>query len=191
VGLLLKVSTAVDVLIGPFVDDADGNTEENGLTIEDSDVLLSKNGGALTAKHDANDAVFDAIGYYTCPLDVTDTNTLGRLQLCCHMGGALTVYHEYNVVTANVYDTFCGADALDVELGSLNDITAAEVWNVALEGAITAKEQMNIQTAALAGKSSGGGTATIKFRDQGDSKDRITATVDANGNRTAITNDGA
>ncbi|MDK1103801.1 MAG: hypothetical protein QGD93_09335 [Actinomycetota bacterium] len=36
------------------------------------------------------------------------------------------------------------------------------------------------------GKSSGGGTGTIVFRDVNDSKDRISATVDSDGNRTAI-----
>jgi hypothetical protein len=70
-------------------------------------------------------------------------------------------------------------------------VVAAAVWAEAMEGALTAKEQMNINHAALAGKSSGGGTATIKFRDAGDAKDRIEATVDADGNRTAMTNDGA
>ena len=47
----LKQSTSVDVLIGPFVDDADGDTPATGLTL---DVELSKNGQALTAKADAN-----------------------------------------------------------------------------------------------------------------------------------------
>ena len=38
-----------------------------------------------------------------------------------------------------------------------------------------------------AGKVSGGGTASIKFRSTGDDVDRIQATVDAYGNRTAVT----
>jgi hypothetical protein len=66
-----------------------------------------------------------------------------------------------------------------------------DFWDEPMEGALTAREQMNINTAALAGKSSGGGTATIKFRDQADSKDRITATVTAEGDRTAVTADGS
>ena len=33
---------------------------------------------------------------------------------------------------------------------------------------------------------SGGSTATLKYRDYGDTKDRMTVTVDANGNRSAI-----
>lgn len=43
--------------------------------------------------------------------------------------------------------------------------------------------------AALGGKASGMATTTAVFRSMNDSKDRITATVDANGNRTAVTLD--
>ena len=46
----LRANTAVDVLIGPFVDSTDGNTTEDGLTISQADVKLSKNGQALTQK---------------------------------------------------------------------------------------------------------------------------------------------
>ena len=48
-----------------------------------------------------------------------------------------------------------------------------------------------IMFAALSGKSTGGGTTTLTFRDSGDAKARITATVDENGNRTAMTLDGS
>lgn len=46
-----------------------------------------------------------------------------------------------------------------------------------------------LMAAALAGKASGMGTTTGVFRAIDDSKDRITATIDANGNRTAVTLD--
>ena len=169
-GLIIKVSTARTVLIGPFLDSGDGNTTEELLTIEDSDVLLSKNGGALTAKNNVSDATHDNLGYYACPLSATDTNTLGTLQLCVHMAGALPVYHEYNVVTEP-----------DVADATLDEV---------IEGTVTLREAANIILAACAGKSSGGGTATHKFRDQADTKDRITATVTTHGDRTAIVNDG-
>jgi hypothetical protein len=43
-----------------------------------------------------------------------------------------------------------------------------------------------LNLSVLAGKSSGGGTATIIFRDTADGTDRVTATVDADGNRTGV-----
>lgn len=47
-------------------------------------------------------------------------------------------------------------------------------------------EALTLMRAALVGKSTGGGGATVKFRDKADSKDRITASVDGDGNRTAV-----
>ena len=55
----------------------------------------------------------------------------------------------------------------------------------------TFRKVINVMSAALAGKASGGGTANIKYRDLGDTKDRIDETVDADGNRTAVTLTGA
>ena len=59
-----------------------------------------------------------------------------------------------------------------------------------IEGTITSRQLQRILLAALAGKSVGGGTSTSIFRDNGDTKDRISATVDGHGNRTHITLDG-
>ena len=60
-----------------------------------------------------------------------------------------------------------------------------------VEGSLTFRQMLRLFTSVLAGKSAGGGTVTLTFRDNADSKDRITATVDASGNRTAMTLDGA
>jgi hypothetical protein len=51
----------------------------------------------------------------------------------------------------------------------------------------TLEETLKICLAALAGKVSGGDTTTITFRAADDSVDRIVATVDSSGNRSAIT----
>jgi len=323
-GLWLKQSTAVDVIVGPFVDKTDGNTAETGLTVTQAEVRLSKNGGNMAQKNEATSLVHDELGYYDCNLDATDTNTLGRLQLMIHESAdALPVYHEYMVVTANVYDTLCSTDVLQADLtqmggvaqsatdlkdfadagynpatdkvtgvllcdqttlvdttttntdmittaqvntevdnalntaipgaptansineriaaiddltqaagggdlaailgdtnmlqtdwvnggrldlildtlaleatvAALNDITADTVWDEVMDtnapaNANSARELVNLIAGVLAGKSSGGGTATIVFRDLGDTKDRQSATVTADGNRTAVTVDG-
>ena len=52
------------------------------------------------------------------------------------------------------------------------------------------RETVNVIAAAVAGKLSGGGTVNRVFRALGDNKDRITAVVDANYNRTTSTPDG-
>jgi hypothetical protein len=48
---------------------------------------------------------------------------------------------------------------------------------------------MRLHNSALGGKASGLGTTTAVYRDLADTKDRITATVDSDGNRTAVTRD--
>lgn len=101
----LRANTAVDVLIGPFVDSTDGNTEETALTISQADVKLSKNGQTLAQKTDANAAVHDANGMYNCPLDTTDTNTEGNLVLIVHETGALFVRHEFNIMAEAAWDS--------------------------------------------------------------------------------------
>jgi len=66
-------------------------------------------------------------------------------------------------------------------------VTPEGVWGHELEGTFTAGQLMQLMAATLAAKSSGGGTGTITFRDLLDTLDRISADVDANGNRTSVT----
>lgn len=102
----LRANTAVDILIGPFVDDTDGKTAETGLTI---DVELSKLGQALANKSDAtapvHDAAGDIDGYYNCELDTTDTNTEGTLTVVCFAAGALPVRHDFMVLAEAAWDS--------------------------------------------------------------------------------------
>ncbi len=134
--MYLKQSTAATVKLGPFVDSTDGNTAETGLTISQADVRLSKNGGDLAQKNDATACTHDELGVYDCPLNTTDTNTLGRLQLYVHEAGALPVWATYMVIPANVYDSLFGSDKLqthlvEIDIDPLDDIADA-VWDEAL-----------------------------------------------------------
>lgn len=63
------------------------------------------------------------------------------------------------------------------------------VWDEQVDGTVTARQSVRLANSALAGKASGLGTTTAVFRDLADTKDRLTATVDADGNRTAVTRD--
>lgn len=75
-------------------------------------------------------------------------------------------------------------------------LTSANIADVILDDAdgvevgLTVRQALRVIAAAVAGKVSGGGTTTIVFRNAlADDTDRITATVDNDGNRTAITLD--
>lgn len=226
---ILKQSTAATIKLGPFIDDTDGKTAETGLTIAQADVRLSKNGGDFAQKNSTTSTTHDENGYYDISLNATDTGTLGRLRVAVSKSGALPVWQDFLVVTANVYDTLCSTDSLDVNVTSLADdvITAAKfdestafpltsadssttrvarvgadgdtletlsdeiaakmASSEVIEGTYTLKDAIRIILAFAAGKVSGGGTASIKFRSMGDDVDRIQATVDSSGNRTAVT----
>lgn len=118
----LKQSTAITLKIGPFLDDTDGKTAETGLTITQADVRLSKNGANIAQKTEATSCTHDELGIYGCPIDATDTATLGRLQLWVHESGALPVFHEYMVVTANFYDSVCGTDVLQADMTQMGGV---------------------------------------------------------------------
>lgn len=73
---------------------------------------------------------------------------------------------------------------------SLSAAGIDSIWDEVMEGAApTARQAMRLYLSALASKLSGSGTGTLIFNDYGDTKPRITATVDANNNRTAIVTD--
>lgn len=180
--LILRQGATPVLKIGPFVDENDGKTPETGLSIGQADVRLAKAGGDMAQKNSTGAVVHDELGIYDCPLNATDTNTLGRLRLVVVKSGALPVFHDYMVMSSQVWNSLFSTDRLEVDVAELS---------VALEGALTLAQALRIILAALAGESDGGGTATIHFRDQADTKNRITATVDGDGNRTAISVDGS
>lgn len=213
----LKQSTSVDVPIGPFLDSTDANTIESGLTLTQPDIRLKKNGGAWAQKNAAQTLSHEENGYYEVTLDATDTNTLGLLRLAVHESGALPVWDDFLVLPANVYDSLiAGTDTLDVQVTGMgaNVITSSAINTDAItstglaasaaneiadavfdradavETGLTFRQAMRLIAAAEAGKLSGAATTTIIIRNAiADSKDRITATVTADGNRTAITTD--
>ncbi len=71
------------------------------------------------------------------------------------------------------------------------DLTAVAdaVLDETIEGTITLRQAMRLALAVLTGKATGGGTTTITFRDTTDGVNRVVATVDADGNRSAVTRD--
>ncbi|RWG02562.1 hypothetical protein [Mesorhizobium sp.] len=58
-----------------------------------------------------------------------------------------------------------------------------------IEAGLTVRQGLRLFASALLGKANGLGTTIAKFRDTNDTKDRITATVDAAGNRSSVTLD--
>jgi hypothetical protein len=81
-------------------------------------------------------------------------------------------------------------DAMALTAGERSTLAAAILDLAdAIESGVTLRGSQRLILASLAGKLSGAATATVTIRNVGDSKDRITATVDESGNRTAVTTD--
>lgn len=125
--LYLKQSTAATIKLGPFVDDSDGKTAETGLTISQADIRLSKNGGDIAQTHNSAGATHDELGYYNVPLDTTDTNTLGTLKVIVSVSGALPVFADFMVITAEAYDTLCGTDHFTVDLNGTPSVNVVQI----------------------------------------------------------------
>ena len=191
--IYLRQSTASqEIPLGYFVDNNDGDTEESGLTINNTDIKIWKNGTVVLANKNSGGATVISNGIYHATLDDTDTDTLGSMVIFVHVAGALTVRLECCVLPANIYDSWIlGSDYQKIDVAEntvLNDISVANIIAGIADGTYDLQEMIRIMFAALAGKTTDGGT---KFRDSADSKNRIVVVTDTSNNRTTITLDGS
>ncbi len=125
----LRQSTATTIILGPFVDNADGATTETGLTISQADIRVSKNGAAFAQKNDTNAATHMENAQYACALNTTDTNTLGWLRVSVYESGALIWWQDYQVVTQNWWDSKYSTDRLQVHV---DEMTAGIITNAVI-----------------------------------------------------------
>jgi hypothetical protein len=119
----LKQSTAVTIRLGPLLDIADGVTEETGQTPA---VEVSKNHAAFASRNSATAVAHDSNGWYSIPLDTTDTGTLGPLIVKTDAAATyLPVWREFMVVPANTYDSLiAGSDVLTADVTQIAGTTA-------------------------------------------------------------------
>ncbi len=145
-------------------------------------------------------AFTDAVTVYVTGDNGTQaTGTVGS-GVCTHEGNG---YHSYAPAQAETnYDhvafTFIGSGAVPQTVQVYTSTTPTAGQNAAalldladaIETGLTLREALRLIAAALAGKISGAATTTVTIRNAiADSKDRIIATVDSSGDRTAITTD--
>lgn len=92
------------------------------------------------------------------------------------------------ILDAILADT--GTDGVVLSSSTMNSIAAALLdLSAGVETNRTVRQALRLILAASAGKVAGAATTTVTIRDTNDSKDRITATVDSDGNRSAVTLD--
>ena len=205
---ILKQSTAATVKLGPFLSSTDGSAL-TGLTIAQANVRVSKNGGNIAQKNESTSCTHDELGIYDCPIDATDTGTLGRLQLYVSASGGFVVPHDFMIVTANVYDTLCSTDTFDVNVTSQANIDFSALQKASLNAATpalsaagvdaiwdedvtdhttadTAGENLNVINDMLTGKKAISGTTMTHYKQDGTTA-RKTFTLDNAVNPTSRT----
>lgn len=92
----------------------------------------------------------------------------------------------YAVGTGGIVAGSFASGALDA--AALNADAVDELWDEQIgDSTITARQALKVFLAALAGKLTGAATATITIRNTADTVNVIVATVDADGNRSAVT----
>lgn len=140
---------------------------ETGLTGTISVKVVDNDGGTPLGPTTANIAEVGSSGVYVW--NAPAAPTLGQYTVLWSTDGS--------------YD----ADTTSAE--ELVVVAATNPWSETIETGFTAQELLRLMAAVLLGKASGGGTPTRVFRDVNDTADRVAATVEADGDRTAVTLD--
>jgi len=154
----LRTNTDTRVTVGPFLDKTDGITPEVALTVTSEKLTLvvdtagvptlildtapTASGGANDMAHITND---DA-GYYDLELAAANVNYLGRAMLSLNdVATHCPVFHEFTILSAQVYDSLFGADVLQVHAVEITNglITAAAVADGAIDAATFAANAIN------------------------------------------------
>lgn len=82
-------------------------------------------------------------------------------------------------------------DAVALKADAVQEIADGLLDRASAVEGFTVRQALRLFAAALVGKADGLATTTAHYRDVADTKNRITATVDADGNRTAVTLDAS
>lgn len=107
----LKQSTASQSrMMYSMVDSTDFTTLESGLTINNTDVKLCKNGAASVNKNSGG-ATHRINGAYSLTFDATDTDTVGELYVSINVSGALVSEEKFWVYEEAIYDANFGSGA--------------------------------------------------------------------------------
>lgn len=144
--IYLRQSTASqEVPLGYFVDSTDGNTEETGLTIANTDIKVWKTGATTLASKNSGGATHIATGIYYAVLDATDTDTIGPLVIFIHVAGALAVRVECCVLDEAVYDVWFGTTAPSTYAGgAVASVTGAVGSVTGLTFTVAGKVDANV-----------------------------------------------
>lgn len=143
--------------------------------------LSSQTSFTLTAGPAEDDALNGCVCYIH---DVASAVQGGFAQIIDYVGSTRTV-----TLAAGTTFTAAATDNISIMPPAPVLAIADGVHDEVVEGSTTFRQLLRGFAAVLLGKASGLASTTAVYRDIGDTKDRVTATVDADGNRSAVTRD--
>lgn len=101
----LKYATdSQTISVGFFLDNTNGDTEETGLTVANTDIWLVKNGGTTVTNKNSGGATHIQNGIYYLTLDSTDTDTYGPMRMYIHVSGSLPIDVDLVVMNVSKYN---------------------------------------------------------------------------------------
>lgn len=126
-------------------------------------------------------------------LDNLDAAISGRLAAADYIAPDNTSITAIKASTDNLPASPAAVgDAMTLTTGERDAVAAAHLDLAdGVETGLTVRQQLRLAAATLFGKLSGAATTAVAIRDTGDTKNRITAVVDASGNRTSVTLDAS
>lgn len=132
---------------------------------------------------------------YTAPLDAAGTRGavgLASANLDTQLAALAALLTAIKTTTDALPDGGALTSiASETDIAALNDLSVADIIAGISDGTFDFAEMTRIIFAACAGLSSEHQLGTPKYRDAANTKNRIAATTDVNGNRTAIVLDGS
>jgi len=145
-------------------------------------------GASITRATDGTISVYKNDGTTQSTEGITDTEDFDSLTGVHHCKIVLTnVFYvagaDYSVVLSaatideKVVNTVLATFSIENRYNGMNEI---------VEDAYTVVEAFRLLMSQFGGKTAGGGTGTLIFRDTGDAKDRATVSADEDGNRSVV-----
>lgn len=158
---------------------ASGALFQTNPTLAAGDVKISKDGGALSNL-----------------TNLPTVNPPGGKRVEVSLTAAEMTADNISIIFSDVAgaewcDTIVGLQTVANQIDDLPNASADALLDRAngVETGFTMRQSMRLLNAVLAGKALGMGGTAVTFRDLGDTKDRIQAAVDADGNRTTVIRD--
>lgn len=157
-----------------------------------ADIRVSKAGGAEA--NSLGTATHIATGLFKYELTAGECDTVGEVSIRLAKANVYNDVRTVNVVAFDPYSaTSLGLTNLDAAVSSNSPANAAAgLLDLAdsIETGLTVRQALRAILAGAIGKISGAGTSTVSARAAvSDTKVRVTATVDAVGNRTSVSSD--